>query len=457
MSIERIRNAAIFGLSGVAAFVLLGAQNATAEQADPIAPRSAPVTGQPAVGLDYSTETLNLLLPKVFQRRSLQDAPRRDYQGLPYGSWEIYPTLFVGAVHDDNLFQSGSNAVHATGLRLKPSIIAERKVGVHDTVLFANGDFRIFTDYSSGDTTNAQAGFTHSWEVLRDLSIKLGGEYGRHTDLFNNGVITTPFGTAGTLGSPQKYNTFGGSLSGVKQLGMFFVGLGATSFATTYDALYGTTGQTISQSYRDNVVTTANGRFGVAVGPAVYAFADVIGNFRSFTSALYNSQGYRVLGGLGTDRLSLFRGEVYAGYQRQIYEYATFGAPSSPVVGGRVSWYPTRDLTVTTSVDETFTDSALTTTGNPTGSAARQVAANTIIAYDVTRDLKASVNGGYGDLSYISGGRHDHRWSAGTELSYEIFRNLAATFEYNLIIVNSNATGGSFVRNAYSLGMTYKY
>ena len=45
---------------------------------------------------------------------------------------------------------------------------------------------------------------------------------------------------------------------------------------------------------------------------------------------IYNSEGYRVVGGLGTDRISLFKGEIYAGYQQQLYDYTPFGSPSEP-------------------------------------------------------------------------------------------------------------------------------
>jgi hypothetical protein len=437
----------------------------------PFAPASAQVVGAPPTGYATGGDPLSLLSPSPMAQRSLNDKPVRDYQGLPFEGWMLYPSFFVGAVFDDNIYQSTNDRVSAAGVKLRPSVVADHNAGIHHTTLFTNGDFNIYPDNSDANTVNAQVGFSHKWEAMRDLAFNIGGEYDRHTDIYNNGVVTTPAGIGGVIASPQRYNSFGGYVSGLQSFDRFFVGLGANSFATTYDTLYTTTGP-LNQTYRDNLVTTVTGRLGYSITPLLYAYAEPSGNFHNFSGdtaynliapnvpsagTIYNSQGYRVVGGLGTDRISLFRGEIYAGYQRQLYDYTPFGAPSSPVYGGKISWFPTRAVTVTAALDETYQDSGLTTANNSTGSAAHVTAATLNILYAMAREWTASVNGGYADVLYVSGGRHDHRWNAGSTLNYEIMRNLFATFNYTLVLVESNAEGGSFTRNQFSLGGTYKY
>ena len=73
-----------------------------------------------------------------------------------------------------------------------------------------------------------------------------------------------------------------------------------------------------------------------------------------YEAANLNSHGYRAVAGIGSDLISLFRGEVFAGYQNQKFDQATAGTVSDPVVGGRLSWYPTRFVTLTVSADQTF-------------------------------------------------------------------------------------------------------
>ena len=411
------------------------------------------------LGQGYGDDTISLLSPRP-RAVARNDAPNRDYTGLPLGGWMFYPRFFVGGMYDDNVYQTSTNRTDAAGIRLVPSLVGDYASGVHKTTVYADGDFRIYPSYGSGDTTNLIAGFVHTWEVERDLTVRAQGEYARHTDMYNSGFLYSPTGSITTIASPQRYNTFFGSLSGVKSFDRFFVGLAGTVTGTTYDALDAANGvytQSFSQTYRDNVVFTGSGRLGYAITPIVYAFTEAGGNTRSFNDSIYNSDGYRVVGGLGTTRIGLFRGEIYAGYQRQIYDTPGFGSPGSPVYGGRIFWYPTRAITLSASLDETYQDSGLLQSGNPTGSAAHVTTAALNASYAMARDWTASVHGGFSDVSYILGGRHDHLWSAGTTINYELRRNLLLTLDYTFTAGLSNTYGADYTRNVVSLGGTYKY
>ena len=125
------------------------------------------------------------------------------------------------------------------GVKLRPSIVADLDAGIHHTTVFANGDFNIYPDKSDANTVNAQAGFSHKWEAMRDLIFQVGGDYEVTRTSITNGVVTTPFATVGgVIASPERYNVFGGYVSGLKSFDPFFVGLSASSYGTTYDTLY---------------------------------------------------------------------------------------------------------------------------------------------------------------------------------------------------------------------------
>ena len=220
------------------------------------------VTGAPTAWYNYSGDTINLLSPTPVGQHSLNDKPVRDYQGLPLEGWVLYPSMFLGAVFDDNLYQMSTNRVSGAGLNLRPSFLAERDAGIHRTSIYANGSFNFYPDNSDANTTNAQAGFAHTWEATRDLVFKAGAEYGRHTDVFNNGIVTGSIagssGVSGLIAVPLTYNTLSGYVSGLQSFDKFFVGLSASSIAASYDPLNTTSGQ-ISQTFRNNVVTTVTG------------------------------------------------------------------------------------------------------------------------------------------------------------------------------------------------------
>ena len=403
---------------------------------------------------------LDVISQKKMARKSLraQKQQTRDYHGLALNSWIIYPSLLMGGIYNDNLYRTTSNRQSGFGLRVVPQLVAERDTGIHRTTVFAYGNFSLYQK-STADMINAQVGFSHNWRPVYDTQFKVYVNAGHIETGFNTGYLIQP-GTGEILGyqlGSSRMNLLSGGVSGIKSFDHVFVGGGVTTDTFLYDSLNTSRGS-VAQSYRDNVRTTFFVNAGYMITPLLYAFSEISGNVRQFLNgSFYDSQGYRIVAGLGSDRISLFRGEVYGGYQRQIYNNAIFGAPASPVLGGRIYWYPTRAWVVTASLDETFLDFAQPTVGNITGSAALATAAKVSAKYAFSKRWSASINGGYTDYRYIKGTRNDHYWLAGAALHYELMRNLEATFEYSFVQVLSNAPRVPYVNSIYMLGAAYKY
>lgn len=409
---------------------------------------------------------LEVISPKKMTRKSLRtvNVRTRNYQGLAMNGWVFYPRLMMGAIYNDNLFRTTLDRQSGFGLRVVPSLLAERDTGIHHTTVFANGNFSLYQK-PAADLINAQVGFSHHWRPTYDMQFKAFANAAHVETGYNSGILVNPLaggfvGTGNIVGYQQgstRYNQISGGVSGLKSFDRFFVGGGASAITYFYDSLYTNAGP-VSQSSRNNVQTTFFANAGYMLTPLLYAFSEASGNMREFFSGnFYNSQGYRVIVGLGSDRISLFRGEIYGGYQRQIFNSAIFGAPSSPVIGGRIYWYPTRAWTVYASLDETFVDFAQPTVGNITGSAALATAATISANYAFARNWSASVRGSYTDYKYIKGSRNDHYWNVNPSLTYEIMRNLSATFEYTFRRTFSNALGASYYNNIFVLGAAYKY
>ncbi len=90
--------------------------------------------------------------------------------------------------------------------------------------------------------------------------------------------------------------------------------------------------------------------------------------WQSYRDGVLDNTSQRLLAGIGTDRISLFKGEIYAGYQRKEYDLAAFEHQDAAVFGGQLFWYPTRDLTFGLNVDRSLGESTLRTAGNTAGS-----------------------------------------------------------------------------------------
>jgi hypothetical protein len=396
------------------------------------------------------------LAPTPDQTAAPGDAAKREYTGMAIEGWMLYPKVLVGTVFDSNVYQTEFGKKSEAGFRINPDITAELNEGIHKTQLYATGDARIFPSNSHADTIDATIGGTHVWEIERDLVFRAQAEYSRHEDTFNSGVALNGAGTA--VVSPQFYNQFLLSASAKKTFGDFFVSLGGVVTRTIYDGGLDPLNNPVPQLLsRDGNVYTVIGRVGYALTPSVYVFLEPSYNWRNFDSSFYDSDGYRVVAGVGTDRVSLFSGELYAGFQQQNFSSAILGNSSGLVAGGKVTWLPTRDLSFVVSVDETLGQSTLSTIGTPFGSAIKTTTAKVAANYEITRGLAASANLSYAYVSYVNDRRRDNDWTAGARLDYQMFRNFGVALQYEYTKVNSNAALASYTRNVVTLAGTYKY
>ena len=193
------------------------------------------------------------------------------------------------------------------------------------------------------------------------------------------------------------------------------------------------------------------------ITPAIYAFGEASGNARDYTNAPYNSRGYRAIAGVGSDRISLFRGEVYAGVQQQFYRNGIIGTASSPVIGGQIYWYPTRWITVRAALDQTFTDSSLPSPANPNGYPSKATTVRLSAVFKPFKDFTATWRASYEHTTYLASARRDNGWRTGIEAGYHITHNIELLGSYEFSKIYSTDAFGGYTRNSVSLGMKYRY
>jgi hypothetical protein len=410
-------------------------------------------------------------------------APTAQYKaGLPVAGWMLYPSIFVGATYDDNFNQTASGTDHSNGvsLRLSPRLTGTYDGGIHKTTFYGVVDARFF----DADTIAATAGLTHLWQAQQDLIFNFFGNYTRQTDIFrsalqfNNGaigppatpnvnipIIINPFGT--TPGAdPIAYNQFTVGAQVTKTFNQAFVTLSGTAFDIIYD--HSDNIPFPFQTSHDGASFWASARVGYNVTPQFYVFAQGDGIFNRFRNSLFDTDGYRVIGGVGSnDVKSLFRGEVYGGYWVQNQHEPNvigFGIPTdvnSGVFGGRLSYFPTQYWSIVAQVDQTLGMSTTLAPSIPAGVPTRTTTAILQSTYGIARDWSVGVRGGYSRGEFIGFGEfNNHAWMAGASFNYEIWRNLLLTLDYQYTTSQSNTSLASFTEftdNRYTAGLTYKY
>ncbi|WP_158271720.1 outer membrane beta-barrel protein [Methylosinus sporium] len=407
-------------------------------------------------------------------------------QGIPIAGWMFYPNFFAGAVFNDNIYATPIDRKSAWGVRLRPAVQGSLDNGLHSTALLLSADAQIYpgsgalAGYASPTNVTASAGARHLWKPFPDLTVQVTGSYTRQNGLFGSsfGLFSSAvIPNASTISSQQQYaNQFNGSISVQKSFGHWFLG-GATGINYIfYDSRPWDSSSTGNQN-RGQAGTSyvASLRGGYWVTPSIYAFAEpgaVINRYRISTS---DSNGYRVIGGLGSDPNGLLRGEIFGGYSQQI-TVATGAAISSPTFGARLIYRPTPYLTLTTSVDQSIGSGA---PGNffglqiGSGAGSKTWQARAQAEYALSPYWSASLRGGYGESRWLNdgwwnGGGFNLNWTAGAHLNYDFWRNLSLTFDYQFTramgyggsnawpLLNPFAPNG-YAQNLVTAGLTYRY
>jgi hypothetical protein len=387
--------------------------------------------------------------------------PNREYSALPVGSWLLYPTVFGGAVFDSNINQSAVDKTSSAGVRLVPSILAETTDGIHKSTFYGMADARAYARSTANDSdvVNARTGWIQAYHPTSDLTVTGQGDYTRQKDLFSNFGIDhsvsilnpTSIGLS-PVANPLTYNQFAGNISAQKTIDRAFVNFGGS----VVDIIYDHNPNAVAPS-PNGTTYTGTGRGGFWFTPFLYGYVEGAADQRRYSVDQFNSTGYRTVGGVGTDQIGLFRGEIYGGYQSERHDFSPLGTVNGTVAGGKIYYYPLREMTIAASVDESLGVSFLAVAPGAVGSSTRATTALLQATYAVSREWATSARFGYIRTDYVGADRRDNAWSAGGTVTYSVWLNFGLALDYQHLMVTSNVPFQGFTRDVVTLGGTYKY
>jgi hypothetical protein len=450
--------------------------------------------------------------------------------GLNIEGWLVYPSMFLGYVFNDNVFGRPNNRVAASGVRVRPAFEALRENGLHRTMVYLDADLQAYPGLGVGERfgpwfkiydappTNlaARAGAAHIWEPTPDLTVRFAFDFARQSGLFSPSFganATQPFLTgAATFASIQQYtNQFSGAVSAEQKItDRAFVRATAEAQYIAYDSrpsaqpfIGGLFPITPLDPFNSQVLGQAFGNYqngfayrgllrgGAWITPQIYGFVEPGVDLRRYNNSIFDSNGYRILAGLGSDMIGLFRGEVYGGYQVQHSVSGLFSRTAAPAFGARLFYFPTRDITLSIGVDQTLSSAAapfatgltgITGLGGfgglggffpfsfgsfgqpPVASVTRQAMLQA--DWFVNHDLTIAVRGGYGETRFGGFPLSNSAWSGGATASYTIWRNVSLTVDYQFLKTSlktdaftrlNTAFAGGYTKNVISVGLNYRF
>jgi hypothetical protein len=172
-------------------------------------------------------------------------------------------------------------------------------------------------------------------------------------------VITTAAGSqllSTSFVHPVAYDEGLESIALNKRYGNWWTSLGAAGLEIEYQnptigSMFGSAlvpaGTPVDLSYADGAITSENGRLGYVVMPLTSVFVEAAGNQRNWHTGYFDSDGYRVDGGVLFEQGAGARvkGEFWFGYMNQIYSGATMQRISTWTYKAALSAVITPDVT----------------------------------------------------------------------------------------------------------------
>jgi hypothetical protein len=387
--------------------------------------------------------------------------------GLMVGRWQLWPRVSAGVIYNSNVNQDSGKNSASWGEYLTPALSANLDNGIYQTSIYGVANINNYANSAVNNktTVDASAGFSQAYRPTHDLTFRLTGGYARALDVFGNATLAT-FATPNTLPPPtsaapvpattvspqanaNRNNQYSGAVSVDKDFGKVGIGLTASAVDIIYDS------SPVNAPSRNGVTYTVAQRTRFNLTPQLYAFVDPSVNWQRYQDSTRNSNGYRITGGVGTQKGGIWGGEVYGGYQAERNDIT--GTYGRPVLGLRIIYSPTPTWLFNASLDESLGASTVPVSGTA-GLGTSVTTALLHVTYNgLPPSWSTSATFGYVRTDYIASPRLDNGWLAGASISYGFWRNFGITLHYQFKSVDSNAQLQSFNQNVVSLGVSYHY
>jgi opacity protein-like surface antigen len=394
--------------------------------------------------------------------------------GIVFGEWVLNPTLRLYSLFDSNLYFSPVNPISATGFRINPDLLAQWTNGIHKTVIYGSIDSKQYPSESASNTFDRNAGVIQRYEALRDLVFTAQGDYLHKTNASElTGALPNPItnplappvspsGSVAINGAMvlNPYDQFTGLITVDKKFNRAFMQLNASISQTNYE------NEALTPDFTSK---TFSSRGGVWLGPLLYAYASGIES--TFTTFDSETTSKRILAGLGTAPIGLFRALVYAGHQgSQVGGSVSSGTAGGPIFGAKVLYSPTPFWRLTFSVDATENISNITsgtalaqTNVSPTivlvpiNASTRSAIFSGRSDYNLSKQWTAYVRLDYTRVDFINSSDWENAWLLAAGLRYELRRNIFLTVDYERARIVSDIPHTSARRDYIIGGTVYRF
>ena len=379
-----------------------------------------------------------------------QDAPQApDYapQGLPMGAFRVYPALYLGIAHDDNVYRTQTGTVDDTIYYLGGTLTAQSDWTRHQLNLTAAVDGFRYDQRTLENHTEWQVGADGRLDILRGSAFSGAATYATRFE-----PRSSPNET-GFAAEPTEFAAthLAGSLS--HRPNRFGVEAGGSydNFDFKNTPLIG--GGTLNNRDRDHSEVMVYARASYEFSPGYSTF--LRGSYEERDFALNSdrsglrrdSDGYAIDAGLEMAVTNLIQGNIFAGYIDHNY-YAPLPDVSGFNYGASLTWYPTQLLTVQLNASRRLVD---TTLAGVSATDDRHFGA--VIDYEFLRNVLVRGNVDYTSSDFPGSSREDELFAAGIGVRYFMNNYISAEARYDYSTRTSSVPGQGFDDNLFRINL----
>ncbi|MBX3598087.1 MAG: outer membrane beta-barrel protein [Rhizobiaceae bacterium] len=367
--------------------------------------------------------------------------------GIRAGSFILRPSVETGILATTNATSSpaGDDAIISQST-LRLNAVSDWSVDQLELDAFVT----LERSLSGEELNQKEAGISvaATRELANDYQLRATAAYAVSPESF-----ASPVEIAGAMNQPLQ-QSLTGSLYLTREAGKLRLGIGADVDREWYGNAELANGSEISQSDRDNTLTTARLRLGYELSPALVPFAELRAGRRIYDND-FDAAGYRRSGdliaanaGLAFDRGEKFWGELALGYVQQEFDDDRLVPIDGMNVIANINWSPVRGTNV-----NFFGSTEVEGTTTPGLSGSLLHSGTLTIERQMRANLTGSIAGGIAYRDFQPGSEHEVIYSAEASVTWWINRYLGVTGRLRHENVNSTLPDRDASTNSAFLGL----
>lgn len=376
--------------------------------------------------------------------QSVADRPRPDFAPTPIdlGSFQLFPTMAVGAYHDSNIYATDTNRKGDMVGKVNPAASLVSNWGRHALAFTGIGDINVFNNNSSENNYNGALQVDGRYDVAAKTWLSADASIQKASEPRSN-----PSSPA-SLDEPISFNLAKMGVGAHRSAGLLSADIGYDAKIYDYKSADLTGGGKLELNGRDRTQHLVNGELGY----------DMTGNFKPFVSAEYDQRDYHTNDVRGSDGFRIDLGtradfglvtaKAYVGYLDHNYDHFANGDINTMDFGGDVTWNITTLTSIEAEVARTVEETTVGGIAVPTAAAGYLSTGGSVtVTHELMRNVLIEAHTSYAGNQYENSGRDDDVYGAGVGSRYYMNRHMYLDGTYDYTDRNSNVAGGDFKKH----------